>query len=127
MKTELIELEAKLQAEKHPRNVKLECQILQLLLNQKMTSFTFPPDLKLTKQHVITELWHSLVAEQPPDLQTIVSRYNGDYTSRKSWNKRPFFNSMLQKFPNLEVLRLDQFACKDADLIKIADHLPKLR
>jgi hypothetical protein len=34
---------------------------------------------------------------------------------------------MLPKFPNLEVLRLIQFECNGADLMDIAEHLPKLQ
>jgi hypothetical protein len=118
MKNELIEMQAKLlPRENHP--VSLECQMLRLLLNQTMTCIQFPPGLDLENQHVVSELWQSFLAERPPDMHTIVSRGN--------WNQKPFINGILLKFPNLEVLRLEQFECKDADLIIIADHLPKLR
>jgi hypothetical protein len=99
MKKELFELEAEKQ-NMEEKEVELQCQMLKLLLNPKITSFNFPrgPELA-TNQPLVTELWQSLVAEQPPDLHTIVCKWN--------WNQRPFFDSILAVVPNLQVLRLN--------------------
>jgi hypothetical protein len=127
MKKELMELQVEMQQEssKDRRNGEdpyLESKGLQLLMNKKITSFHFPPDL--TGSGVTaTKLWQSLVAEQPPDLHTIIC----NCTKNKRWDVEPFFDSLLPLFPNLEVLWLANFYCSDQELIKIADHLPKLR
>jgi hypothetical protein len=128
MKRDLIELDAENQANSYrgyPRDVELECQMLQLLLNPKITSFSFPRNLFWCNQPAGDALWQSLLAEQPPDLHTIVSRSSLKYGT---WNMKPLFDSMLPLFPNLEVIRLEHFECTDADLINIAaQYLPKIR
>ena len=126
MKNELLELELKKQdedEEKRKYDV-VQWQVLQLLLNQKITSFSFPRELDPEDQTAVTELWQSLVVERPPDLHTIITRYSFAPTK---WNQRPFFNRLLLAFPNLKVLQLIQFECNDTDLISIAEQLPKLR
>jgi len=96
MKKELFELEAEKQ-NREEKEVELQCQMLKLLLNPKITSFNFPRGLYLeTNQPLVTELWQSLVAEQPPDLHT-------------------------------QLLRLTHFECTDPDLINISENLPRLR
>jgi hypothetical protein len=124
MKNELLELMAEKQ-EHFPFGDAEDCLMLKLLLNQKITTFSFPSDLELEHEHLATELWQSLVAERPPDLDTIVSRHW--VTDTVCWDRRPFFVSLLPVFPNLQVLRLEKFECNDADLIKISLRLPKLR
>jgi hypothetical protein len=115
------------QSSKHGRNSKdrfLQCTVLQMLMNKKITSFHFPPDL-MGSGVTATNLWQSLLAQRPPDLHTIVC-----YCINKNmcWDVRPFFNSLLPLYPNLEVLRLaDNFYCTNQDLINISHHLPKLR
>jgi hypothetical protein len=118
MKKELIELEAEMQP--YYRGLQPQCyQVMQLLFNPKITTFTFPPDFNSNNlQPAGTQLWQSLVAAHLPNLHTIITRC--------SWFERPFFHSLLPAIPKLEVLRLIQYECDDADLIKIAEHLPKL-
>lgn len=134
MKKELIELEAKNQetsllAAATPgeieEDVVLQCQILQLLLNKKITTFHFPTGLNLDSQANANALWQALVDEQPPDLHTIVKRCRDDGTT--PWNMEAFLLSMLGIFPDLQVLRLEHFVCDDSHLCKIAEHQPKLR
>jgi hypothetical protein len=69
MKKELLELEAEKQDRGGTRAGKLECHMLQLLLNPKITSFTFPRNMNFDHKSAVTELWQSLLAEQPPDLK----------------------------------------------------------
>jgi hypothetical protein len=124
MKKELIELMPLL----HPENEKhyafsedpeQQCQMLQLLLNQKLTSFHFPCRLRSVHQGATADLWHCLLRERPPNLTTIVSKQGSDF--------RPFVMNMLPKFPKLEVLRLGYFLCKNADLSRFALHLQNLK
>jgi hypothetical protein len=130
MEEELIDLQAgMLMPREFNRDYRVECQLLRLLLNRDITTFSFPPDLNSDFQPLVTDLWKSLLAEQPPDIHTIISRYSDFRLTnylRESWNMRPFFNCMLDRLPNLTVLQLEQFPCKNADLIKIAKQLPKL-
>jgi len=116
MKNELIRLE--IDTNKCERNGSNRCQMQKLLLNQEVASFKFPL-LGLVDPIVITELWQSLLAEQPHGLHTIIS-------SRSDWNQRPFFNSMLPFFPKLKKLQL-HLVCSDVDLTNIAEQLPNLR
>jgi hypothetical protein len=140
LKTELVELEPVLQTEyvesdiepgedfEYQDNIDQQCQILQLLLNQKMTSFHFPLGLMYADhQCAISDLWHSLLREKPPNLTTIAieSCYLDEWGT--DWDIKAFATSMLPVFPKLEELRLDYFECDDVDLIKIAQHLPRLR
>jgi hypothetical protein len=82
MKKELIELLGELMhRENYNRDFELECQMMQLLLNPKVTSFIFPRGLKSDDQNAATELWQSLLEEQPPELHTMI-------LSRCNWNKR---------------------------------------
>jgi hypothetical protein len=138
MKKELIELEAKNQDEddasdlpmESKEDVVLQCKVLQLLLNKKITTFQFPPGLASDTQAAATALWKALVAEKPPDLHTIVrKRFHELQLDRKltPWNAQPFFFGMLEFFPNLQVLRLANLTCTNSHLKQIAEHLPKLR
>jgi hypothetical protein len=122
MKRELIELEAEMQMKPDYGCLQVQCyQLIQLLFNPKITTFTFPPDFNsYDLQPAASDLWQSLVAARLPNLHTIITE--------NSWFERPFFiNSLLPVVPQLEVLRLIQYECEDTDLIKIAQHLPKLR
>jgi hypothetical protein len=126
MKKELTDLEAKIEEQSNGtdfKNAKLQSEILQLLMNKKLTSFHFPRGLNLLLLNSATKLWERLLVEQPPDLHTIVCKC----TMLNSLDIRPFFSSLLSVFPKLEVLRLANFDCTNHDLIKIAHHLPKLR
>lgn len=132
MRKELIELEALMQTEAEDQDeiyedqVEQQCQVLKLLLNDKVTSFHFPSGLDLSKQTAASALWRRLVAERPPDLQTIVFRCRPDsYTP--GWVIRPFFSNMVTLFPQLQVLQLDTFTCHNSHLTKIADNFPQLR
>lgn len=132
MKKELMELQAKdfpdtISGSDHG-DIEMQCQMLQLLMNKKITTFNFPMDLKSDNQATATELWQSLLAEMPPDLHTIIVRNRPKDYAIKPWDARPFFDRLLLMLvPNLEVLLIDKFVCDDSDLSKIADHLPKLR
>jgi hypothetical protein len=127
MKNDLLKLEAEMQSEaknkESRKDADLQCKVLQLLLNPDITSFQFPLGLDMDNQDAVTELWQGLLDLRPPNLHTIICRC----TEYESWDVRSFFNSLLPVFPNLEVLRLDNFDCNDQDLYIIADHLPKLR
>jgi hypothetical protein len=57
--------------------------VLKLLLNPKVTTFSFPPGLFSTDLTAATELWQSLLEEQRPELHTLIVR------SRFNWNQRP--------------------------------------
>jgi hypothetical protein len=113
----------------HVVDVKQQCQMLQLLLNQKMTSFHFPLGLMYEDlQGAILDLWHSLLWTKLPNLTTIVIATSYLDETGTDWDIKSFiFTSMLTVFPNLEELRLENFVCDDADLSKIAQHLPRLR
>jgi hypothetical protein len=97
--------------------------LLKQLLNQEMTTFHFPHYLDHYEQSCSIDLWQFLLAEKPPKLHTITS----SSCNCSFYNKSCFLPSLLTAFPNLVVLRLENFQCKSADLINIADHLPKLR
>jgi hypothetical protein len=116
-----MEFEAKMEA--NLKDADVRCKVLQLLMNKKITSFHFSPDLILEAGN--SDVWQSLLVEQPHDLHTIA--FCNCIDESKSWDVEPFFNSLLHLFPNLQVLRLRNFECNDEVLIKIADHLTKLR
>jgi hypothetical protein len=127
MKKELMELEAKMQSEATERqNLKgaeLQCKMLQLLLNTDITSFNFPLGVDVYEEDAVGELWQGLLDIRPPNLHTIICKCS----KVESWDVKSFFNSLLPVLSNLEVLQLDNFLCKDQDLMDIANHLPKLR
>jgi hypothetical protein len=135
MKKELVELEAKNQDEdasdlfvESKEDVVLQCEVLQMLLNKKITTFQFPRGLTSDTQAAATALWKALLAEKPPDLHTIVRRTCRQLDGKSTpWNALPFFFGMLQLFPNLQVLRLANFKCTNWHLMRIAEHMPKLR
>jgi hypothetical protein len=127
MKKELLDLDAKMQSEAEEENrddFHLQFMMQLLLVNPKITSFHFPPGLNLDSgDGVATNLWHSLLRERPSDLHTIVCKCD----KYKSWDVRPFFNSLVPAFPKLEVLQVGNFKCTDQDLHIIAEKLTKLR
>lgn len=129
MKNELIELDIKMQAKAHEDRENLEDDIVLqwtmvlMLLNEEMTSFQFPADLNLDTGLSPSDLWQRLLAMQPHDLHTIVCKCK----KYKCWDVRPFFDSLLPRFPNLEVLQLANFSCTDQDLHNIVERLTKLR
>lgn len=131
LKKELIELQAKkthniITGEYDVVEIEMECQMLKLLMNKKITTFNFPIGLHSDNQAAATELWQSLLAELPPDLQTITRNSCLNFL-RNPWQMKPFFDRLLTLIPNLEVLQLEQFVCNNSDLHRISDHLPKLR
>jgi hypothetical protein len=126
MKKELVEMEFKMQEkaedEENIRFAELQCKMLQLLLNNKITTFHFPPGLNSDSQTAASALCQNIDAEQMPDLHTIIRKCLFD----RCWDVKSFF-STLHKFPNLEVLQLARFECDNAELCSIADQLPNLR
>jgi hypothetical protein len=109
--------------EENPEKTVLQCKVLQLLMNKDITIFNFPPGLNSDLQDSATELWQSILRERPLDLHTIICKCK-EY---KRWDVRLFLHSLLPLFPNLQVLRLENFSCNNQDLIRIASHLSKLR
>jgi hypothetical protein len=127
MKKEIIELDAKMQEDKvvSEDSFELQCQVLTLLLNHKITAFHFPRDLMdLENEAATTDLCQSLVAQRPPGLHTIigVSGYRED-----NWDTTPLVKSMVDAFPLIEVLKMDGCTLTDDDLCRISDQLPNLR
>jgi hypothetical protein len=121
MKKELIDLDA----EMHEDNFEVQCQVLALLLNHKVTAFYFPYNLMIKdNEAAATDLCQSLVAQRPPGLDTLVSMSSsaGDY-----WNFTPLVISMVDAFPLIEVLLMDGCVFGDTELCRISDQLPKLR
>jgi hypothetical protein len=116
MKNELIEAKVLGMVENQSR-LQLQCQVL----NQEMTTFHFPRNLDYYDQPYIIDLWQSLLAEKLPKLHTITS------SSRNCSSYNKSLPSLLTAFPNLVVLRLENFQCKNTELINIADQPPKLR
>lgn len=116
-----MEFEAKMEA--HLEDSVARSKVLQLLMNKKITSFHFSPDLILDSGK--SDVWQSLLAEQPHDLHTIA--FCNCIDESKSWDFEPFFNSLLHSFPNLQELRLHNLECNDKVLTKIAGQLTKLR
>jgi hypothetical protein len=109
--------------------IEQQCQMLQLLLNQKMTSFHFPPRLRSVHQGAVSDLWHSLLREKPPNLTTIVSNWNYIEIEEGEidWDIEASVASILPVFPKLQVLKIAHFVCDDAELSRISLHLPCLR
>lgn len=130
MKKELIELDAKLHEDEKQvtkDSFELQCQVLGLLLNHKITTFHFPLELMINENEAAaTELCHRLVAERPPGLHTLVGLSPYNYRE-DSWDFRPLVNNLVDVFPNIEVLQIDGCTWNDDDLRKVADHLPNLR
>lgn len=126
MKKELVEKEFKMQENaEDAENIELaelQCRMLQLLLNNKITTLHFPPGLDSDSQTAASALCRSIDVEQMPDMHTIVRKCLFD----RCWDVKPFF-STFQKFPNLEVLQLARLECDNAELCTIAETLPKLR
>jgi hypothetical protein len=133
MKKELTELQTEMVNEEMdeleyimflpPEAAYRELKVLQLLLNQKITSFFFPTNIDISKVK-ITALWQGLWEILSPNLHTFV------WKSTFSQDIRPYVNSLLMVpaiMPNLEVLRLHSFVCNSQHLNNVADHLPKLR
>jgi hypothetical protein len=106
-------------------DVELQCQMLQLLLNKKLTTFHFPRGLSSENQAAATELGQGLLAQRPPDLQSVVRKCHENVVI--PWDLDPFFDSMLPLFPKLQTLQLERFTCNDSHLGSIAAPLPKLR
>lgn len=133
MKKELVELEAKNQYDRGPlepgestnRDVVRQCQVLQLLVNKKITSFDFPTGLDLETEASAIELWKALVAGKPPDLHTIFMRSSNPGINLRNLNS--FLFRSLKHFPKLQVLRLANFPCNNLELRKIAKQLSSLR
>ena len=129
MKKELIELDAKMQENEEGAtdSFELQCQVLGLLLNHKITTFHFPLELMRDENKSAgTALCQKLVALRPPGLHTIVGMSPSTF-AEDSWNIRSLVNSLVDVFPNIEVLRMDGCVWSDDDLRNVADHLPKLR
>jgi hypothetical protein len=127
MKKQLVELDAKMQGNESGAkdSFEVQCQVLALLLNHKITAFHFPQELmKKENMAAATELCRSLIAQRPPDLHTLVSR---SPCTDNFWNVGPLVNSMLGVLPNIEVLQIDGCLFGDEELRRIADQLPKLR
>lgn len=85
MKKELLALQAK-NSENisvDDEDVELICQMLQLLMNQQVTTFQFPTSLYPENQAAATELCQSLLAEAPPDLHTLVAGSVADTSAYK--------------------------------------------
>ena len=131
MKTELVELQDTLQEELRrlqiydDENKEVKCKVLELLLNPKVTRFNFPFGMIWAPySEAGYPLLRRLVEVQPPDLLTIRT----DSSLFKGCQEiKPFFNKMLDRFRQLEVLRLCDVVCDNGNLREISEHLPKLR
>jgi len=131
MKKELIELDAEMQEDEEASSedsFEVQCQVLALLLNHKVTAFHFPPELMDLKNEVAaTELCRKLVAQRPSGLDTIVSLTSPSPDDFWDFTFTPLVMSMVDVLPNIEVLRMDGCVFGDTELCRIADQLPKLR
>jgi hypothetical protein len=125
MKKELIKLDAKMQEDASEDSFEVQCQVLGMLLNHKVTEFHFPQELMIMdNKAAATALCRRLVDQRPHRLHTLVSLSpsTDDY-----WDFTPLVNSMVAVFPNIKVLRMDGCMFGDNELCRIADQLPKLR
>jgi hypothetical protein len=130
MKKEIIDLDAKLQKDKVPTedSFELQCRILGLLMNHKITEFYFPLELmREENEAAATEVCSKLVAQRPPNLHTVISFSPRNYGEEDYWTIRPLVDSMVDVFPNLEVLQFDGCIFGDGGLRMVAEQLPKLR
>lgn len=122
MKNELIEL---MSAEDED-GCELVFLMLRLLVNTKIETFKFPRGfLRPEYRAATTALWQRLAAEQLPDLHTLIAKEGPNSTDK--WNFSLLFKATVPSFPNLVVLKLGGFECKDLHLSMIARKLTKLR
>jgi len=131
MKTELLELHGALQEERLPLHIydnkyrEIMFKVLALLLNPKVTRVVFPFGLIWAPvSDGGYSLMRRLVEVQPPDLHTIETDNSFIVGCQQI---KPLLNTMLDRFRQLEVLRLGGLVCDNGNLRAIADHLPKLR
>jgi hypothetical protein len=129
MKKELIELDAEMQKNETAakNSFEVQSQVLGHLLNPEITTLYFPRELtRIENQAAGIDLCKKLVALRPPALHTVVA-LSPLSTFEDNWSTKTLTNSLVEAFPNIEVLRVHGCVWGDDDLRNVADCLPKLR
>lgn len=126
MKKELIERDFR-----NRRNVakpkdsfEVQCHVLQLLLNPKITSMSLPTNFFNEENLAVsTDLCHRLLAVQLPVLHTLANWSD----VHNCGEIKLLFSNVLDALANIEVLEFSGLLLSDKELCRMANQLPKLR